>query len=132
MGTYTSIWGDEMDETNNLTYADFSAGYTAGYGITDSYTKTETDKKISDAVATATGGESAASVKAALESYKTDNDTRVDALEVAKHTHTNKTVLDGISESDVTAWNSKTNTKIYYSETQPTALAEGDLWFAIV
>lgn len=104
----------------------------AGYGITDSYTKTETDKKISDAVATATGGESAASVKAALESYKTDNDTRVDALEVAKHTHTNKTVLDGISESDVTAWNSKTNTKIYYSETQPTALAEGDLWFAIV
>ena len=103
----------------------------SGYGITDAYTKTETDKKISDAVATATGGESAASVKTALESYKTSNDARVDALEADTHTHANKTVLDGITEGDITAWNNKTNTKIYYSETQPTNLAEGDLWFAL-
>lgn len=103
----------------------------SGYGITDAYTKTETDKKISDAVATATGGESAASVKTALESYKTSNDARVDALEADTHTHANKTVLDGITEDGITAWNNKTNTKIYYSETQPTNLAEGDLWFAL-
>lgn len=103
----------------------------AGYGITDAYTKTETDKKISDAVATATGGESAASVKTALESYKTSNDARVDALEADTHTHANKAVLDSITEGDITAWNNKTNTKIYYSETQPTNLAEGDLWFAL-
>lgn len=103
----------------------------AGYGITDAYTKTETDTKIADAVKTATGGESAASVKAALEAYKTDNDGRVDALEADTHTHANKTVLDGITEGDITAWNNKTNTKIYYSETQPTNLAEGDLWFAL-
>lgn len=103
----------------------------SGYGITDAYTKTETDKKISDAVATATGGESAASVKTALESYKTSNDARVNALEADTHTHANKTVLDGITEGDITAWNNKTNTKIYYSETQPTNLAEGDLWFAL-
>lgn len=103
----------------------------SGYGITDAYTKTETDKKISDAVATATGGESAASVKTALESYKTSNDARVNALEADTHTHANKTVLDGITEGDITAWNNKSNTKIYYSETQPTNLAEGDLWFAL-
>lgn len=103
----------------------------AGYGITDAYTKTETDKKISDAVATATGGESAASVKTALESYKTSNDARVNALEADTHTHANKTVLDDITEGDITTWNNKTNTKIYYSETQPTNLAEGDLWFAL-
>lgn len=103
----------------------------AGYGITDAYTKTETDKKISDAVATATGGESAASVKTALESYKTSNDARVNALEADTHTHANKAVLDDITEGDITAWNNKTNTKIYYSETQPTNLAEGDLWFAL-
>lgn len=103
----------------------------SGYGITDAYTKTETDKKISDAVATATGGESAASVKTALESYKTSNDARVDALEADTHIHANKTVLDGITEGDITAWNNKSNTKIYYSETQPTNLAEGDLWFAL-
>lgn len=103
----------------------------SGYGITDAYTKTETDKKISDAVATATGGESAASVKTALESYKTSNDARVNALEADTHTHANKTVLDGITEGDITAWNNKSNTKIYYSKTQPTNLAEGDLWFAL-
>lgn len=103
----------------------------SGYGITDAYTKTETDKKISDAVATATGGESAASVKTALESYKTSNDARVNALEADTHTHANKTVLDGITEGDITVWNNKSNTKIYYSETQPTNLAEGDLWFAL-
>lgn len=104
----------------------------AGYGITDVYTKTEVDTKISDAVATATGGESAASVKTALEAYETSNNARVDALETAKHTHDNKVVLDSITSSDITAWNNKTTTKIYYSATQPTDLAEGDLWFAIL
>lgn len=104
----------------------------SGYGITDAYTKSETDTKISEAVSAATGGESAASVKTALDSYKTDNDARVDALESAKHAHSNKAVLDGITENDITAWNNKTTTKIYYSDTQPANLAEGDLWFATV
>lgn len=86
----------------------------SGYGITDAYTKTETDQKISDAVSSATGGESAASVKLALEAYETSNDARVDALETAKHTHSNKTVLDGITSANISAWNSaETNAKSY-------------------
>lgn len=55
----------------------------AGYGITDAYTKTETDSKIADAVKSATGGESAASVLAALEAYKTSNDAAVQVLQAA-------------------------------------------------
>ncbi len=55
----------------------------AGYGITDAYTKTETDAKIADAVKSATGGESAASVLAALEAYKTSNDAAVTNLQTA-------------------------------------------------
>ena len=55
----------------------------AGYGITDAYTKTETDTKIADAVKSATGGESAASVLAALEAYKTSNDAAIQVLQAA-------------------------------------------------
>lgn len=50
-----------------------------GYGITDAYTKTETDTKIADAVRSATGGESAATVLAELNAYKTSNDAAVGA-----------------------------------------------------
>lgn len=50
-----------------------------GYGITDAYTKTEADTKIADAVKSATGGESAASVLAELNTYKTSNDAAVGA-----------------------------------------------------
>ena len=102
----------------------------SGYGITDAYTKTEVEGKISDAISSATGGESAASVKASLESYKTSNDTRVDALEADTHTHGNKTVLDGIDASDITAWDGKS--KVYFSSTQPAGLTEQDLWIQIL
>ena len=98
----TAAIGNKADKATTL----------SGYGITDAYTKTETDAKISEAVATATGGESAASVKTALDAYKTNNDERVDALETVKHAHSNKTVLDGITADNITAWNNKTTTKI--------------------
>lgn len=45
------------------------------------YTKIQVDDKIAEAIKGATGGESAASVKAALEAYKTTNDAKVKALE---------------------------------------------------
>lgn len=49
--------------------------------LTGYYTKVEVDDKIAEAIEGATGGESAASVKAALEAYKTANDAKVKALE---------------------------------------------------
>lgn len=104
----------------------------SGYGITDAYTKTETDKKISDAISSATGGESAASVKASLEAYKTENDARIDALEEDTHTHINKSVLDTITSNNITTWNAKSDSIIYYSETEPTSLKEGDLWVELI
>ena len=89
----TAAVGNKADKATTLT----------GYGITDAYTKTEVDTKISDAISSATGGESAASVKAALETYKTNNDARVDALEANTHSHANKTVIDGITANKVSA-----------------------------
>ena len=102
----------------------------SGYGITDAYTKTEVEGKISDAISAATGGVSAADVNTALTNYKTSNDARVDALEADTHTHSNKTVLDGIAASDITAWNNKGT--IYFASTQPAGLTEKDLWVQIL
>ena len=104
LAAYIAAIGTKADKATTLT----------GYGITDAYTKTEVDTKISDAISAATGGESAASVKAALEAYETSNDARVDALEADTHTHSNKTVLDGITSDKVSAWDAaETNAKTY-------------------
>lgn len=94
----------------------------SGYGITDAYTKTEVDTKISDAIASATGGESAASVKASLEAYKTSNDARVDALEEDTHTHSNKTVLDGITSAKISAWDTAEGNAKTYADGLNTAM----------
>lgn len=82
------------------------------YAKTETYSSTEVDTKIADALQTATGGESAAAVKAALEAYKTANDTRVgnvetevDALQEAvegleKGAEVN--VIDSVEETEFT------------------------------
>ena len=116
----TAAVGNKADKATTLT----------GYGITDACTKTEVDTKISDAISSATGGESAASVKAALEAYETSNDARVNALEADTHTHDNKTVIDGITANKVSAWDG--NATIYYSTTEPANLTAKDLWVQIV
>lgn len=116
----TAAVGNKADKATTL----------AGYGITDAYTSAETDQKIADAVKSATGGESAATVKAELDAYKTSNDAAVDALEAKAHEHSNKTVLDGISADKVSAWDGKS--KVHYSATEPSDLAEGDLWVQLI
>ena len=94
----------------------------SGYGITDAYTKTEVDTKISDAIASATGGESAASVKTSLEAYKTSNNARVDALEKDTHTHSNKTILDGITSAKISAWDTAEGNAKTYADGLNTAM----------
>lgn len=99
----------------------------AGYGITDAMTATAIQKAIEDALAIATGGESAAAVKAALDTYKTSNDTRVKAIEDDYLKAADKTELQGNIDAAKEIANAKS--KIYYSATEPAGLAEGDLWF---
>lgn len=82
----------KADATNSL----------AGYGIKDAYTKLETDNKIKEAVKSATGGESAASVLAELNAYKTENDGKVgqNTADIAalKEVGGEKNVINGVSE----------------------------------
>ena len=55
---------------------------------------------------------------------------KINASTAAKHTHDNKSVLDGISAEMVTAWNGKGT--VYASAEQPQNLAEGDMWVQLV
>ena len=102
----TAAVGNKADKATTL----------AGYGITDAYTKTAADKAIADKISAATGGVKASEVQSALNSYKTSNDTRVDALETARHTHSNKTVLDGITSAKVTAWDAAQSNAQEYAD----------------
>ena len=97
-----------------------------GYGITDSMTATQINKAIQDALAAATGGESAADVKVALDNYKTSNDARVKVIEDDYLKAADKTALQGNIDAAKEIANAKS--KIYYSATEPAGLAEGDLW----
>ena len=127
IATYISTNETAMDALNAAigNKAD-KATTLAGYGITDSMTATQINKAIEDALATATGGESAADVKVALDNYKTSNDARVKAIEDDYLKAADKTALQSNIDAAKEIANAKS--KIYYSATEPAGLAEGDLW----
>lgn len=116
MDTLNAAIGKKADKATTL----------AGYGITDAMTATQINKAIEDALAAATGGESAADVKVALDNYKTSNDARVKAIEDDYLKAADKTALQSNIDAAKEIANAKS--KIYYSATEPTGLAEGDLW----
>ena len=88
-----------IDEAKNLTLLDIAMGKVTGlqgaldakadrgttlaaYGITDAYTKTETEGRIQEVLdGLSDTSETAASVAQALETYKTSNDARVGTIE---------------------------------------------------
>lgn len=88
--------------------------------IPSSYTESNViayvDKKAEEVLAAAQGGssETAASVKAALDSYKNATDPRLESLEADTHTHANKAELDKIAEGDKAKWDAaEQNAKTY-------------------
>lgn len=91
--------------------------------------ETDLDDTLKEKVNAAAEGNHSHANKALLDTYDQTNADLKDAV-TKKHSHDNKTTLDKITEDNLTAWSGKAN--IYYSATQPTNLAEGDLWFQIV
>lgn len=55
---------------------------------------------------------------------------KINSAASGNHSHSNKTVLDGISASNVTSWNGKC--KFYAQAVQPTGLTQNDLWVQII
>ena len=127
IATYISTNETAMDALNEAIGKKANKATTLeGYGITDSMTATQINKAIQDALAAATGGESAADVKVALDNYKTSNDTRVKAIEDDYLKAADKTALQG--SIDAVSEKAGKKSTIYYSTTEPAGLAEGDLW----
>ena len=88
--------------------------------------ETDLSDELKEKVNAAAEGNHSHANKALLDTYDQTNDDLKAAVE-QKHTHGNKATLDKITEDNLTEWSGKS--KIYYSATEPAALAEGDLWF---
>lgn len=91
--------------------------------------ETDLDDALKEKVNAAAEGNHSHANKVLLDTYDQTNADIKAAIE-AKHTHANKATLDKITEDNLTAWSGKS--KIYYSATEPAALAEGDLWFQLL
>lgn len=91
--------------------------------------ETDLDDALKEKVNAAAEGNHSHANKELLDTYDQTNADIKAAIE-AKHTHANKATLDKITEDNLTAWSGKS--KIYYSATEPAALAEGDLWFQLL
>lgn len=113
----TSVQPDDLkpyakttEVDNKITGLGLGAASKKGVATTVSATGTNlpTEKAVADAISTA---------KTAAEEYadglNTAMDTRVKAVESAKHTHANKTVLDGITSAKVTAWDGKQDKLVF-------------------
>ena len=95
----------------------------------DKVAETDLADELKEKVNAASEGNHAHLNKALLDTYDQTNADLKAAVE-QKHTHTNKATIDKITEDTLTAWSGKS--KIYYSATEPAALAEGDLWFQLL
>ena len=95
----------------------------------DKVAETDLADELKEKVNAASEGNHAHLNKALLDTYDQTNADLKAAVE-QKHTHTNKATIDKITEDNLTAWSGKS--KIYYSATEPAALAEGDLWFQLL
>ena len=95
----------------------------------DKVAETDLADELKEKVNAASEGNHSHNNKALLDTYDQTNDDLKAAVE-QKHTHANKATIDKITEDNLTAWSGKS--KIYYSATEPAALAEGDLWFQLL
>ena len=114
-GNYDAAGSAATAEQNAKTYADGKAS------AAESAAKSHAETKASEA-------QSAAQTYA--DGLNTAMDTRVKAVEAAKHEHANKTVLDGITAEKVTAWDGKS--RVLVNASQPADMTEQDLWIQIV
>lgn len=111
--------------TRKLTLTKGITAATAAYvgtipeGYSESNIVAYINKKAEETLNAASGGssESAASVLAALNTYKSETEPRISALEGDTHTHSNKDVIDGITAEKVSAWDAaEGNAKAYAKE----------------
>lgn len=98
-----------VGETGSVATA-IEGAVTEAKGYTDAEVKKLSEGAVADNTAAIGALETLVGEKPVAEQITDvtdDLDSRIDALEAIDHEHTNKTVLDGIEEADVTAWDAK-------------------------
>lgn len=108
----------------------------------------ETHQEAADALTAAIGNKADSSVVESLRTTieglgalatkskvsESDLDTalaaKVNAASEGNHSHSNKTVLDGITSDKVTAWDGKS--KVFISGSQPESLTSNDIWIQTI
>lgn len=87
---------------------------------------------FTDAMKAAVEGMGALASKSKVAESDLDADLaeKVNAAAEGNHSHSNKNVLDVISEEKVNTWDGKS--KVFFDATQPANLTEKDLWVQIV
>lgn len=90
------------------------------------------DKSALNAIQTTVNGLGAlAKVSKVTESHLDDAlKAKIDNAAAANHSHSNKSVLDGITQDKVNSWDAKG--RFLASASQPADLAVGDLWAQII
>ena len=116
-------------EANAKSYADglavnYDASGAAAQALVDAkaYTNSKVDGKFDDKGAAAQALKDA---KSYADGLNTAMDGRVDVLEASSHSHDNKTVLDGITDVKVAAWDAAKADAISSSKTYTDATIEG-------
>lgn len=56
--------------------------------------------------------------------------TKINSANTSTHSHSNKTVLDGITAAKVSSWDSKS--RVLVNASQPSDLSAGDLWIQVI
>ena len=108
----------------------------------------ETHQEAADALTAAIGNKADSSVVESLRTTieglgtlatkskvsESDLDTalaaKVNAASEGNHSHSNKTVLDGITSDKITAWDGKS--KVFISGSQPESLTSNDIWIQTI
>ena len=105
----------------NISLTDAIKDVTNKVGTLESSNHTHANKAVLDGITTekvnawnSAKADAISSAKTYADSLNTAMDSRVDALEASSHSHDNKTVLDGITDVKVAAWDAaEANAKAY-------------------
>lgn len=97
-------------------------------GYTESNVIAYINKKAEETLASATGGssESAASVLAALNTYKSETNPRLEALEAVDHEHANKALLDTYTQTEADLADAVAKKHEHANAAELAKIADGD------
>lgn len=133
-GLRSEMLGDTPVEAYN-TFTELAAYIEEHQEVADALTKaigSKADASVVEALQTAVNGLGSLAKKSTVSENDLDASLKqkVNAAAQGNHSHSNQTVLDGITSAKVSEWNGKG--RFIPSATRPADLKSGDLWAELV